>query len=78
MGAPHAAADGRREPGWFGIRLEGHQAAQRAAWCDGPRLTREGDGTTRRCGPVVDQAVLHGLLRRVRALGPTAARGHPG
>ena len=32
-------------------------------------LTREGDGTTRLHGPVIDQAALHGLLQRVRDLG---------
>lgn len=69
MGAPHTAADDRREPGWYEIRLEWHLEARWAAWLDGLRLTREADGTTRLQGPVVDQAALHGLLRRVCDLG---------
>jgi hypothetical protein len=32
-------------------------------------LTHEGDGTTSICGPVVDQAALHGLLHTVRDTG---------
>ena len=66
MGAPH---DERPQPGWYEIRLKGHLAARWAAWFDGMTLTREGDGTTRLHGPVIDQAALHGLLQRVRDLG---------
>ena len=32
-------------------------------------MTREANGETRLTGPVVDQAALHGLLRKVRNLG---------
>ena len=32
-------------------------------------FTHESDGTTILSGPVVDQAALHGLLRKVRDLG---------
>jgi hypothetical protein len=32
-------------------------------------LTAEGDGTTTIHGPVVDQAALHGLLRKLRDVG---------
>ena len=33
------------------------------------RITLEDDGTTRLTGPVVDQAALHGILRKIRDLG---------
>jgi hypothetical protein len=56
-------------PGWYEIRLQGHLEPRWAAWFEGLRLTRERDGTTLLSGPVVDQAALHGLLRKVRDLG---------
>ncbi|MBE2236162.1 MAG: hypothetical protein IAE81_00120, partial [Caldilineaceae bacterium] len=37
----------------------------------GMTLTRTADGATCLTGPVVDQAALHGLLRKVRDLGLT-------
>ena len=67
MGATRATAD---TPGWYEIRLEGRLDARWAAWFDGMTLTHESDGTTRLRGPVADQAALHGLLQRVRDLGP--------
>ena len=39
-----------------------------AAWFGGLTLTREDNGETLLTGPVVDQAALHGLLRKVRDL----------
>src|SRR3954447_11198999 len=66
MGRPH---DEHPQPGWYEIHLKGRLDARWAAWFDGLTLTHEGDGTTRLCGPVADQAALHGLLQRVRDLG---------
>jgi hypothetical protein len=64
------AAGGRPlEPGRYEIRLKGHLEPRWAAWFDGLGLTHERDGTTVLRGPVVDQAALHGLLRKVRDLG---------
>ena len=62
-------ADGRREPGRYEIRVDGHLDARWASWFDGLVLSREGDGTTVLRGPVVDQAALHGLLKKMRDLG---------
>ena len=56
-------------PGQYEIRLKGHLDSRWAAWFDGLSLTRENDGTTIICGPVADQAALHGLLQKVRDLG---------
>ena len=53
----------------YEIRLRGHLDPRWAAQFEGLSLTQEGDGTTLIAGPVVDQAALHGLLRRVRDLG---------
>ena len=59
----------RYNPGQYEIRLKGHLDSRWAAWFDGLSLTRENDGTTIICGPVADQAALHGLLQKVRDLG---------
>jgi len=57
------------EAGWYEIRLKGHLDSRWAAWFDGLTITHESDGTTVIHGPVVDQAALHGLLRKVRDVG---------
>ena len=64
-----AASDTRREPGQYEIRLKGHLEARWAAWFDGLSLTNESDGTTIICGPIADQAALHGLIQKTRDLG---------
>ncbi|MGH2350654.1 MAG: hypothetical protein ACRDJN_03455 [Chloroflexota bacterium] len=69
MSEPPASTDDRHEPGRYEIRLQGHLEARWAAWFDGLSLTHESDGTTVLRGPVVDQAALHGLLKKVRDLG---------
>ncbi len=69
MSAPPASPDAPHESGRYEIHLQGHLSPRWAAWFDGLRLTRERDGTTLLRGPVVDQAALHGLLRKVRDLG---------
>jgi len=53
----------------YEIRLKGHLDSRWAAWFDGLTLTNERDGTTVIEGPVVDQAALHGLLRKLRDVG---------
>jgi hypothetical protein len=61
-----SAAD---EAGRYEIRLKGHLDSRWAAWFDGLSLTNSSDGTTVVHGLVVDQAALHGLLRKVRDVG---------
>ena len=53
----------------YQIRLEGHLGPQWAAWFGGLSITLEDNGETLLTGPVVDQAALHGLLRKARDLG---------
>ncbi|MNV79528.1 hypothetical protein D3C71_1730850 [compost metagenome] len=53
----------------YEIRLKGHLDVRWANWFEELNLTCENDGTTVLTGPVVDQAALHGLLRKVRDLG---------
>ena len=57
------------EPGFYEIRIKGHLDDQWADWFGGLSITLEKDGDTLLSGPVVDQAALHGLLRKVRDLG---------
>lgn len=69
MSGTDASTDDPHEPGWYEIRLKGHLDARWTAWFDGLSFTHDSDGTTTIRGPVVDQAALHGLLRKVRDVG---------
>ena len=57
------------EPGLYAIRIKGHLDQRWVHWFDGLTITLEENGDTRLTGPVVDQAALHGLLKKVRDLG---------
>jgi hypothetical protein len=60
----------------YEIRLAGHLPARWSAWFEGLAITVEPDGATRLTGPVVDQAALYGLLKRVRDTGLTLIAVH--
>jgi hypothetical protein len=53
----------------YQIRITGHLGQQWMDWFDSLTITLEEDGDTLITGPVVDQAALHGLLKKVRDLG---------
>jgi hypothetical protein len=53
----------------YEIRLKGHLDDRWAEWFEGLTITLEDNGDTLLTGPVIDQAALHGLLRKVRDLG---------
>jgi len=57
------------EPGFYEIRIRGHLPDWWANWFEGLVITREENGDTLLTGPVVDQAALYGLLKKVRDLG---------
>ena len=61
--------DPRDGSGRYEIRVKGHLDSRWAGWFDGFSLTRAGDGTTVLAGFVVDQAALHGVLRKLGDLG---------
>ena len=65
----HASTKDHYEPGLYEIRLKGHLDGKQAAWFEGLTITLEDNGDTLLTGPVVDQAALHGLLKKVRDLG---------
>lgn len=56
-------------PMTYQIRIQGHLGCQWAEWFDGLTILRESSGHTLLTGPVVDQAALYGLLKKVRDLG---------
>ena len=69
MSETHASAEDHDEPRLYEICIEGHLNDRWADWFEGLTLIREDSGATLLTGPVVDQAALHGLLRKVRDLG---------
>jgi hypothetical protein len=64
-----ASSEDHYKPGLVEIRIKGHLAGRWADWFGGLTITLEDNGDTLLAGPVVDQAALHGLLRKVRDLG---------
>lgn len=57
------------EPAHYEIRIKGHLDNRWADWFDGLTITWADNGETRLTGTVVDQAALHGLLKKIRDLG---------
>ena len=88
MSKPQGATKEYHEPGRYEIRLKGLLDSRWANQFEHMSFTHASDGTTILAGPVIDQAALHGLLRKVRDLGlplisvmqvhPTAANGPDG
>ena len=69
MSVNDASAGDHRDAGIYEIRLKGYLDQRWAGWFEGLTITLADNGETRLTGPVVDQAALHGLLRKVRDLG---------
>jgi hypothetical protein len=62
----------KRDPGEtmvYQIRLKGQLGPQWSDWFAGLAITLDEAGDTLLTGPVVDQAALYGLLKKVRDLG---------
>ena len=57
------------QPPVYQIRIKGHLSHHWAEWFEGLTITLEDNGETLLTGPVVDQAALHGVLKKVRDLG---------
>ena len=53
----------------YQIRIRGHLGSQWADWFEGMAIKLADNGDSLLTGPVVDQAALHGLLKKVRDLG---------
>ena len=57
------------EPRYYEIQIKGHLDDRWSDWFGGMTITLEENGNTLVTGPLVDQAALHGLLKKVRDLG---------
>ncbi len=71
----------KAQPLVYQIRIQGHLGRQWTDWFVGLTITLEDNGDTLLTGPVVDQAALHGLLKKVRDVGMplvSVNRGKPG
>ena len=53
----------------YQVRIKGHLDAQWRDWFGGLTISLDANGETLITGAVVDQAALHGLLKKVRDLG---------
>ena len=69
MGQTQVSTEDRHEPELYEIRIKGHLDNRWAGWFGSLTITLEDNGDTLLTGPVVDQAALHGLLKKVRDLG---------
>ena len=69
MSHEHAAQTDLDQLAIYHIRIEGHLGPHWSDWFGGLIVTLDGDGETLLSGPVVDQAALHAVLRKVRDLG---------
>lgn len=69
MSNEHTSKTDSSEAVVYQIRLQGHLGRQWADWFGGLTITLEENGETLLTGPVIDQAALHGLLKKVRDLG---------
>ncbi len=58
-----------RGPVSYRIRIKGALSDQWSEWFENMTITLDNDGNTLISGPVVDDAALHGLLKKVRDLG---------
>jgi hypothetical protein len=59
----------KAQPMIYQIRIKGHLDRKWADWFAGLSITSQASGETLLSGPVLDQAALHGLLRKVRDVG---------
>jgi hypothetical protein len=56
------------QPVVYQIKIQGHLSPRWTDWFEGLTITREKDGSTLLTGPVIDQAALYGILKKVRDL----------
>jgi hypothetical protein len=57
------------QPMVYQIRIKGHLGREWTDWFGSLTITLEDNGETLLTGPVVDQAALHGVLKKVRDVG---------
>ena len=69
MSSKHSPDRDTDQPRVYQIRLKGHLSSQRMDWFEGLIITLEENGDTLMTGTMIDQAALHGILKKVRDLG---------
>jgi hypothetical protein len=69
MSNAHPSTEIQDEPALYEIRLKGHLGDRWAGWFGNVLIELEDNGTTLLTCPVLDQAALYGLLKKVRSLG---------
>ena len=69
MSAQRSPERESNQPMVYQIRIKGHLGPQWTDWFEGLTIKLEEAGDTLLSGPVVDQAALHGYLKKVRDLG---------
>ena len=69
MSTTRASTENHDGADFYEIRLKGYLDDRWATRFEGMTITLEDNGETLLTGPVVDQAALYGLLRKVRDLG---------
>jgi hypothetical protein len=57
------------QPLVYQIRVKGHLGREWTDWFEGLTITALDNGETLLTGPVVDQAALYGVLKKVRDVG---------
>ncbi len=57
------------QPMVYEIRVKGHVGRQWTEWFGGLTIALEDDGVTLLTGPVVDQAAMYGLMKKLSDLG---------
>jgi hypothetical protein len=72
MSRPPGAGRPAGRPAHSEIRVRGVLDHRWSGWFAGLQVTSEVPSQALIAGPVVDQAALHGLLAKVRDLGPPA------
>lgn len=71
MSETHESSEDGSEPGLYEIRIRGHLDSRWTYTFEDMTITLEDNGVTLLTGPVVDQAALFGLLKKVRDTGMT-------
>lgn len=69
MDNKHNSKSGLDHSNIYQIRVQGHLDHQWENWFEGMTITPNEDNTTLIVGPVIDDAALHGLLKKVRDSG---------
>lgn len=69
MSIDHNQSSSQNQSNLYQIKLKGSLEIQNSEWFEGFSITQDNDGNTLLTGSVIDQAALHGLLKKVRDLG---------